>query len=112
MHVESWKARFDAETARAAAARAAGAEGQARVCSRRAAGIAIGEYFGRRGLPVVSSSAIDRLIALRALPDLLPQAAGLVDHLLVKVNEDFNLPIEADLIADARLLAECLGLEV
>jgi hypothetical protein len=46
------------------------------------------------------------------LPDLLPQAAGLVDHLLVKVNEDFNLPIEADLIADARLLAECLGLEV
>jgi hypothetical protein len=110
MSFENWRERFDAELAQAAAARAAGFEGKARVCSRRAAGIAIGEYFSRRGLPPGSTNAVDRLIALQALPDLPPQAATLVAHLLLTVNTDHNLPIAADLIADARLLADVLSL--
>jgi hypothetical protein len=83
-------------------------EGQARVCVRRAAGIAIREYLTRQGTLVPSMSAYDLLNLLKE-DAFLPQNLKLiVDHLTVRVTEEFELPIEADLVAEARILCDWL----
>jgi hypothetical protein len=83
-------------------------EGQARVCARRAAGIAIREYLTRKGTQVPSMSAYDLLNLLKedTLPP--PEIQLIVDHLTVRVTEDFELPVDADLIAEARILCNWL----
>lgn len=89
-------------------ARANGNEGQARVCARRAAGIAIRDYFARKGIRPPSRSAHDLLNLIKEetpLPSDLKLAAN---HLTLRVTEEFNLPIEADLIAEARSLCDWL----
>lgn len=93
---------------RAEQARIKNNEGQARVCARRAAGIAIREYFTRRGTHIPSTSAYDLLNLLKE-DALLPPALKLVaDHLTLRVTEEFKLPVEADLIAEARSLCDWL----
>ena len=83
-------------------------EGKARVCARRAAGIAIREYLTRKGTQVPSMSAYDLLNLLKE-DTLLPSDMQLiVDHLTVRVTEDFELPVDADLIAEARILCDWL----
>ena len=93
---------------RANQARAKGNEGQARVCARRAAGIAIREYLTSRGTHISSTSAFDLLNLLKE-DALLPSNLKLVaDHLTLRVTEEFKLPVEADLVAEARLLCDWL----
>jgi len=83
-------------------------EGQARVCARRAAGIAIREYLTRKGTQVPSMSAYDLLNLLKADASLPPEMLLIVDNLTVRVTEDFELPVDADLIAEARILCDWL----
>ena len=83
-------------------------EGQARVCARRAAGIAIREYLTRKGTQVPSMSAYDLLNLLKEDTLLPPDIQLIVDHLTVRVTEDFELPVDADLIAEARILCDWL----
>ena len=83
-------------------------EGQARVCARRAAGIAIREYLTRKGTQVPSMSAYDLLNLLKEDALLPPDMQLIVDHLTVRVTEDFELPVDADLIAEARILCDWL----
>jgi hypothetical protein len=104
----SWKQRFETELAQAETARAAGNEGRARVCARRAAGLAAEEYFNRRGLPQMGPSAYDHLRSLRDLPDLDDHVRQKVDHFLVRVTPEYTLPVPADLVAEARWLAQAL----
>jgi hypothetical protein len=101
-----WKNQFDLEIARSERARAEGNEGMARVCARRAAGIVAGEYLQRRGKPLSTPSAYDRLRYLSDLPGASPQVVTAASHLLTRVTLDFTLPVEADLIADARSLRQ------
>lgn len=83
-------------------------EGQARVCARRAAGMAIRDHFTRRGIGIPNSSSYDLLNLIKE-DALLPSDLKLIaDHLTVRVTEEFELPIEADLIAEARLLCDWL----
>jgi hypothetical protein len=93
---------------RAEEARNKGNEGMARVCARRAAGIAIRDYFTRLGTPSPSTSAYDLLNRLHDDPRLPLELKLAVDHLTVRVTEDFKLPIDADLITEARLLCNWL----
>jgi hypothetical protein len=111
MDSTAWKAQFAAEIERARAARAAGNEGQARVCARRAAGIAIGEYLHRQGLPLPGPSAVVRLEHLLDLPEVTPEALEIAKHLLLRVTEDFTLPVQSDLVADAEQLVQELGID-
>lgn len=83
-------------------------EGQARVCARRAAGIAIREYLTRKGTRVPSMSAYDLLNLLKEDTLLPPDMNLIVDHLTVRVTEEFQLPFEADLIAESRVLCDWL----
>jgi hypothetical protein len=103
-----WLERFDAELEHAEQARARGNEGQARVCARRAAGIAAAEYLRRRGHAATSGSAIDILEQLALEPVLPAECALILTHLLQKVNTEFKLPAGVDLIAESRLLRQQL----
>jgi hypothetical protein len=99
---------FETELIRAETARAANNEGMARVCARRAAGMVANAYLHRRGLPSPGSSAYDSLrylVTLPALPDGVQSIAG---HFLLRITPDHTLPVQADLIAEARWLARQL----
>jgi len=85
-------------------ARATGNEGRARVCARRAAGLAAGEYFTRTGIYPIQLSAYDRLRDLRKHEGLPDEVYQIVDHLLLRVDTDQQLPIPVDLIEEARRL--------
>lgn len=106
--MSDWKEKIQREFERAEFARAQGNEGQARVCARRAAGIAIREYYARRGQSVRTPSAYDLLQLLAEEPHLsseLKQSAG---YLILRVNEEFKLPVEVDLLVEARKLCDRL----
>jgi hypothetical protein len=101
-----WKERFEQELRQGEIARAGGNEGMARVCARRAAGIAAGEYLmNHRGLRS-GPSAYDRLKLLSELPALPEQVRDVARHFLLRITVDHELPVEADLIEEARWLAK------
>ena len=99
-----WRQLFENEIAQAESARSAGNEGMARVCARRAAGIVIGEYIRRLGIPDPGPSAYDRLRYLSGISEQTPEIHIIVNHFLVNITPDRNLPVDADLIAEARWL--------
>ena len=101
-----WQAQINAELEKAVQARGRGNEGQARVCARRAAGIAVREYLIRRGIRPPSTSAYDLLNLLKEDSHLSPALKQIADHLTLRVTEEFKLPVEADLIAEARKFCE------
>jgi hypothetical protein len=103
-----WKTDLQLEFERAEMARASGNEGQARVCARRAAGIAIQEYLTRRRIRPHSTSAYDLLNLLKDDPHLSPDMMLIVDHLTLRVTEEFKLPVDADLITESRILCKWL----
>lgn len=97
-----WQTEIDREFEKAEQARTRQNEGQARVCARRAAGIAIREYLTRQGIRPPSASAYDLLNLLRDDPRLSPDLKLIADHLTLRVTEEFKLPVDADLVAEAR----------
>jgi len=104
----NFQTQIDFEFDRASLARSKGNEGQARVCARRAAGIAIREYLTRQGTRIPSSSAYDLLSLLKENPLLPPDLKLIAEHLTLRVTEEFRLPVEADLIVEARSLCDWL----
>ncbi len=103
------KAEIQAEFEKAEQARARGNEGQARVCARRAAGIAAREYLSRQGRPPRSSSAYDVLRLLADDPSLPTNVKEAALRLTLRVDEEFQLPAGMDLLAEARELCKALG---
>ena len=103
-----WQAQIDAEFHRAEQARARGNEGQARVCARRAAGIAIREYLTRQGVHPPSVSAYDLLNSIKDDPRLSAELRLIAEHLTLRVTEEFRLPVNADLVAEARTFCKDL----
>ena len=99
---------IEKEFIKAEQARAKGNEGQARVCARRAAGIAIREYLTQNGTPPPSLSAVNLLDLLKNDPLLSPGLKLIADHLTLRVTEEFKLPVDADLVAEARKLCDGL----
>jgi hypothetical protein len=102
------KSKIAQELARGAAARGQGLEGRARVCARRAAGAAVREYLEQRGLDAPGPSAYDLLAYLQGyagVSEAIRRAAG---HLMARVDEDFSLPADVDLLAEAAGLAQAL----
>ncbi|HSG44012.1 MAG TPA: hypothetical protein VLA72_12725 [Anaerolineales bacterium] len=101
-----WQEELKLEFQRAEEAHAKDNEGQARVCARRAAGIAIREYLTRKGTPPRTASAYDLLNQLKDDPLLSPDLNLIIHHLTLRVTEEFKLPVDADLVAEARALCE------
>jgi len=103
-----WQEKVENELAQAQLARQRGNEGMARVCARRAAGFAIQEYFRQARRESPGSIAYDQLRALQSLTGLPDPARRAAELLTLRVNESFSLPVEADLIAEARILVDAL----
>jgi hypothetical protein len=97
-----WQTEIQVEFDRAAQARQRRNEGQARVCARRAAGIAVREYLSRRGIRPPSTSAYDLLNLIKEEPQLPSDLKQIAGHLTVRVTEEFKLPIDVDLVGEAR----------
>jgi hypothetical protein len=106
--MSDWKNDLRTEFERAASARIKGNEGQMRVCARRAAGIAIREYLTQKGTRPPNMSAYDLLNLLKEEPHLSQELRQAVEHLTLRVNEEFELPVQADLVAEARFLCQAL----
>ncbi|MCC6298634.1 MAG: hypothetical protein IT314_05010 [Anaerolineales bacterium] len=102
------KSEVNSELQKAEQARARNNEGQARVCARRAAGIAVRDYLTRQGIRPPSPSAMDLLNLLKDDPLLSPDLKLIAEHLTLRVTEEFKLPVNADLIAEARALCKAL----
>ena len=95
-----------AELQMAASARFSGNEGKARVCARRAAGWAIRGWQERQGIleGVTSAHRLLHEASLdRSFPSHIRAAAA---HLVLRITEDHELPINADVLDDARVLVE------
>ena len=106
MFSQNVKDEIDREFARAELARAEGFEGRARVCARRAAGLAIREFHKSKGATGLRANAYDLLVGFRDEPELSETARRAVDFLLLKVDEEFNLPERIDLLVEARRLID------
>lgn len=106
--MSDWKTDLNAEFERAARARIQKNEGQMRVCARRAAGIAIREALTRQGKHPPSLSAYDLLNLIKEHPSLPPDLQLIVEHLTLRVTEEFKLPVQADLMAEALVLCKSL----
>ena len=104
----TWQNELELEFERAEQARTKGNKGQARVCARRAAGIAIREYLARRGTRPPGASAYDLLNLIKEDPRLSPDLRLIADHLTVRVTDEFKLPVDADLVAEAKRLCDAL----
>ena len=100
------------EIDRALTARENNMEGRARVCSRRAAGYAIRAYLQERRVDTPDISALALIRQLDNLTGFQPQVKRATEHLLMRVDEDFKLPIEADLIKEAIWLVDYLENEI
>lgn len=110
MSEQSIQGRITQELEKADRSRAEGNEGKARVCARRAVGIAIGEYFKSNGYPDSDRSVYNRLRELSELPTVSKQIHEIASHFLLRVTPEHDLPVEVDLIAEARwLITELLN---
>jgi len=106
--MSNWETDLQHEFEMAWAARTRGNEGQARVCARRAAGVALREYFRRRGVVARTSSAPDLLKQFVELDDTPEDLREIAGHLTLRVTEEFKLPLEVDLVNEAHTLCERL----
>ena len=103
-----YHAEISAELRNAERARQRGNEGQARVCARRAAGIAIREYLIRKGIRPPSQSAMDLLSLIKDDPNFPPDLKLTAHHLTMRVTKEFKLPLDIDLIDAARRICNDL----
>ncbi len=105
---KTWETTFEDEIVHARQAQAEGNHGLARVCARRAAGAAAGEYLRRMGWETIAPGVIDRLRAIAALSACPTAAHQPIGRLLLRVDEEFRLPEGVDLIAEAIKLKNVL----
>jgi hypothetical protein len=109
MRREELKVNIDQELQMAEESRQKGNEGRARVCARRAAGIAIGFYFEVLTKASAPKSAYSLLqwLSEQGQNDLEIRRAA--QRLTVRVSPDHTLPHPEDPIADARLIIDALN---
>ena len=103
-----WKTKLNHELQMAANARADENEGKARVCARRAAGVAIGEYLSRQGVTPPSASAYDLLKVLEEMDETPADLRQASAYLRLRVTEEFRLPVDVDLIAESKKICAAL----
>jgi HEPN domain-containing protein len=103
-----WKTQLNNELQMAYAARAVENEGKTRVCARRAAGVAIREYLSRNGITPPSISAYDLLKFLEEMDETPADLRQATAYLRLRVTEEFRLPVNVDLVAEAKKICTVL----
>jgi len=106
--MNNWKIEINNEFKMAQDALNAENQGKMRVCARRAAGIAIREYMIQRGIRPPSVSAYDLLKFLDEMDDTPPDLRQASAYLRLRVTEEFRLPVDVDLVAEAKKICTAL----
>jgi len=99
---------IEAEFSDARESRTAGNEGRARVCARRAAGLAIGQYYERclgKPPPASAYQLLQWFSERVEIPDDLQDAAR---RLTVRVTPEYELPHFEDPLEDAQFLVKAI----
>lgn len=104
MENKNWHSHYTAEIEHGRRARAAGNEGMARVCARRAVGWVLGEYFRRHELDFTNPSAYERVKFLQQLEGVSESVKLIASHFNLRITTEHQLPVDADLIAEAEWL--------
>ena len=100
--------KIEGELLQAEQARREGFPGRARVCARRAAGIAAREYLTFLGMAYNDPSAVAVLELVRRAENIPAAIKTPIEYLLMRVDADYNLPVDVDLIEQARTLISSL----
>jgi hypothetical protein len=82
--------------------------GRARVCCRRAAAQAITLYCLTHQVNLPAETVLDKIRTFRTYPELAPGIHTTLDHLLLRVNSDFEIPGGIDLLHETRCLVDFL----
>ena len=104
----TWKTTLQKEFQMAETALKDENQGRMRVCARRAAGISIREHLIKRGIKPPSMSAYDLLKYLEEMDETPPDLRQASAYLRLRVNEDFRLPVDVDLVAEAKKICTTL----
>ena len=105
---EGYKEQIAKELALAEASRKQENEGRARVCARRAVGIAIVWFYSSMNIEVKEIQSVDLLRRIQgddSFPWDVQQAAS---RLSARITSDFQYASPTDPLADARLIIECI----
>lgn len=108
MNPSEIRAQIAVELARAQQARADGLEGRARAGARRAAGMALRQYFANRRPQAFRLSAVELIRAYQEQTDAPQSLREICRHLLTRVDPDYHLPVPVDLLAEAQILIDAL----
>lgn len=95
---------IEAELSDARESRAQGKEGRARVCARRAAGLALGHYYERclgKPAPASAYQLLQWFSQRKETPEELRETAR---RLIVRVTPEYKLPHSEDPLEDAQSL--------
>lgn len=104
--MEPSKIQIQEELLLAKQSRLEGNEGRARVCARRAAGAAVKEYLGQKGIAQKKENAIQALLTLRQSEDIPERVVEALNCLVQRVDQDHKLPMDADLIFEAGIVIQ------
>lgn len=80
--------------------------GRSRVSARRAAGLAVREYFIQLGKEQPALNFYDLLVEFSREPNLPDDIRTVAQHLVQRVDKDHRLPMDVDLAADAEYLIQ------
>ena len=106
--MDNWVDLFNREIEQGFRARQNGSEGRARVCARRAAGIVAAAYLDRLKIQRSHHNAITNFNLLYNYDGISAEIKEIIRRLLMRVDANYNLPEEIDLLSDAVLLKEKL----
>lgn len=108
-----WQHKVQAELIQAEAARAAGNEGRARVCARRAASWTVKEFLARKGIELERVSGYGQINYLEQSDLVDEETKEVLRHMTLSLAKDdpdgeSYWPLEADLVDEARWLLKQL----
>ncbi|HOQ68616.1 MAG TPA: hypothetical protein PKZ26_01190 [Anaerolineaceae bacterium] len=104
--------RIQKEMDMAFAARKQGNEGMARVCARRAAGIVVRDFLDQHGIEAAGLNNFEILVDESVRKSLPASVLPALQHLTMRVDENYALPTGIDLLADAQAVIQTLLKEV
>jgi hypothetical protein len=90
---------------------AAGLEGRARVCARRAASILLRDYLNQRNELNPKLNSMETIHYMQKKSEN-PELISLLSHFSERVNEEHHLPSSTDLVASLFELAQMLDISV
>lgn len=106
MSLDEARKRIDVEFSVAGRSQSAGNDGMARVCARRAAGIAITCWMQEKDKGHWGSDAMTQLRALQREPSIPEGVREAAKRLTARVTEQFEAPYSSDPLEDCRVIID------